>query len=214
VPSLFYNRAKELEYIGRFAQSRASYTQCVEFAEQLSSPAKLDCLIGLASLALESGNVAAAETALDAASASLALSHPATSREAIRIQNVRGAIQMRHGQFAEARANLDAVVAGAKSASLTFMGLRNRAEVNLLDGNLAAAEADARSALQTARSSQGDMPYSNRAGLAQLILGRVLAAKGESAKAKDAFKDAVENLSNTVDDQHPMLKMARDLASG
>jgi len=46
------------------------------------------------------------------------------------------------------------------------------------------------------------------------MLGRVLAKRGDSAVASEAFHAAVENLSNTVDPDHPELVLARRLESG
>ena len=85
---------------------------------------------------------------------------------------------------------------------------------HLREGKLSAAEADARQALSIAQTAQGGIPYSNRSGLAWLMLGRVLAAEGQADRAHHAYQDAITHLSKTVDAQHPLLNMARDLASG
>jgi cytochrome c-type biogenesis protein CcmH/NrfG len=45
-----------------------------------------------------------------------------------------------------------------------------------------------------------------------LMLGRVLARRGDPVGARKAFQAAVENLSNTVDADHPKLLLARQLA--
>jgi hypothetical protein len=87
-----------------------------------------------------------------------------------------------------------------------------RSEVNLNEHKLAAAEDDARRALQLAQKAQGGLPFSNRTGLAWLALGRVQAEQGNVADAHGAFEAAVTNLANTVDAGHPMLLQARDLA--
>jgi hypothetical protein len=93
-------------------------------------------------------------------------------------------------------------------------GFLPRAELNLREGKLAAAEADARQALSIAQTAQGGIPYSNSTGLAWLMLGRVLAAQGEADRAHHAFESAISHLSKTVDAQHPMLKLARALDAG
>ncbi len=80
------------------------------------------------------------------------------------------------------------------------------------EGKLPAAEADVRRVLSIVQAAQGGIPYSNRTGLAWLMLGRVLAKEGDASHAREAFAAAVSNLSNTVDADHPMLMQARLLA--
>jgi hypothetical protein len=46
------------------------------------------------------------------------------------------------------------------------------------------------------------------------MLGRVMSKEGDDAEAIGAFQAAVNNLSNTVDANHPKLLLARRLASG
>jgi hypothetical protein len=75
-----------------------------------------------------------------------------------------------------------------------------------------AAEADAKSVLGLAQTAQGSAAYSNCTGLAWLMLGRVLKRQGDEVGARKAFQAAVENLSNTVDADHPKLLLARQLA--
>ena len=43
------------------------------------------------------------------------------------------------------------------------------------------------------------------------MLGRALQARGQNAPAHKAFENAVSDLSNTVDTDHPLLIQARDL---
>ena len=119
---------------------------------------------------------------------------------------------MSEGHLAQARASLDAVTANSKTAQVTHEALRTRAELNLREGKLAAAEADARQALAVAEQAQGGLPYSDRTGLAWMVLGQVLATRGEAPGAAKAFQAALENLSHTVDPDHPMLLRAQLLA--
>ena len=119
---------------------------------------------------------------------------------------------MSQGRFADARASLDAVIANSKTVQVTNEALRTRAELNLKEGKLAAAEADARQALAVAQQAQGGLPYSDRTGMAWMVLGEVQTQRGEGAGAAKAFHAAVENLSNTVDADHPMLLRAQLLA--
>src|SRR6185437_8474321 len=100
--------------------------------------------------------------------------------------------------------------AKAQDCSLEI-ALRARAELNLEEGRMADAEADARRALSITQAAQGGVPYSDRTGRAWFVLGRVLAQQGNAAQARDAFNAALAHLSNTVDDNHPLLVRARQL---
>jgi hypothetical protein len=71
--------------------------------------------------------------------------------------------------------------------------------------------ANARTALDMAKSLQGTVQYSNCTGLSWLVMGRALEAHGDRAQAHEAFLAAVNNLSNTVDGDHPELQQARRL---
>jgi serine/threonine protein kinase len=211
-PTLLYNRARELEYIGRYRESREAYLQCLAQAGRTDTPAnKVNCLLGLASVSHELGDLVSADSYLASAVPIIGTSISPGFPEGMRLRNLRGLIALTKGRLEEARANLDAVVAESKSAYLTMAALRTRAEVNLNEGKVAAAEADAQRALALAQAAQGGMPHSNRTGLAWLILGRVLAKQADEARAQSAFHAAAANLSNTVDADHPMLLLAQQL---
>jgi len=79
---------------------------------------------------------------------------------------------------------------------------------------LAQAEADARKALALAQDAQGGVPHSNRTGLSWLVLGRVLAKKGDTVGSRQALLAAIDHLSNTVDPDHPLLLLAQQLVQG
>ena len=100
---------------------------------------------------------------------------------------------------------------GHKTTSAAAMALIDRAEVNLDDGKLQEAAADAREALVITEAQQGGEPYSNRTGLALLMLGRILVRQGSTAEAATAVRAAVNHLSNTVDPVHPAVQQAQQL---
>jgi hypothetical protein len=85
--------------------------------------------------------------------------------------------------------------------------------LNLAENDIAAAESDARRALSIVQAAQGGIPYSNKTGAAWLVLGKVLAKKGDPSAARAAFQAAIQNLSNSVDADHPLLQDAQRLAS-
>jgi len=212
-PSILYNRARTLEFVGRLREARAGYTECVALAEDAHTPMpRVYCLLGLASVSQAEGDLAAADRFLAAASAIAGDPIPPGFPAAARLHTLRGLIAMSEGRLEEARASLDAVTANSKTVQVTHEALRTRAELNLREGKLAPAEADARQALTVAQQAQGGLPYSDRTGLAWMVLGQVLAKRGDAAGAAKAFRAAVENLSNTVDADHPMLLRAQLLA--
>jgi tetratricopeptide (TPR) repeat protein len=211
-PYLIGNRGRALEMLGRYRDSREAYAQCIAAAVQAGAiRVQANCLLGAASSSRGLGDLSAAEDALGKMSAIVSASLPATSTEAIALPNIRGRIELARGQLAKARADLDLAIAAGKVVSLKTNALLARAELNLDENKMPAAQADARQALALAQASQGGIPYSNHTGLAWLMLGRVLAKQGETAPAHNAFQAAIEHLSNTVDNAHPMLVRAREL---
>jgi serine/threonine-protein kinase len=207
------NRARALELIGRYGESRDAYNRCIELSlkGELANM-RLHCLTGLAWVARELGDMKLADRSLREASELAKTLVPGS--ELITLKIARGRIALANNQWAEARANLDAAIAGGNTVFYQMTALVPRAELNLNEGRLAEAEADARRALSLAQNAQGGVAYSNRTGLSWLALGRVLAKKGDTAGSQQALRSALEHLSNTVDPDHPMLLLARQLAHG
>jgi eukaryotic-like serine/threonine-protein kinase len=212
-PYLVSNRAHALEGIGRFEEARRGYAACGAGEATERTPAlHLYCTIGLASVSLYLGDVAAAEGSIREAEMLLRTAVAPGSPWSIRVSNVRARIALKKRRWVEARAHLEAALSGAKDAYLAAATVMIRAELNLLENRLPAAQSDAQQALSFAESTQGDLPHSSRTGLAWLMLGQVFEKQGNAVRAHEAFLSAVANLSNTVDADHPMLVLARDLA--
>jgi serine/threonine-protein kinase len=210
LPSVLYNRGRFLESAGRYRESRETFLQCLAQPGSKETPAtNLGCLIGLASVSYELGDRASANNSVASATALMSASAPPGAEA--RLRSVRGSIALAEGRLEQARADLDAAIAECKNTFYLMNFLRTRAELNLSANKLAEAEADARRSLSLALASQGGIPHSNNTGLASLILGRVLIKRADVAGARSAFAAAVENLSNTVAADHPMLLLARRL---
>jgi len=213
--AIIYNSARALESLGRFDEAVSRYTQCAAGSEKAGMPpGHVFCVLGLASVALEKGDLSGAEKQLAAAAAIIGPKVPDNFPPTPRMQTLRGAVAFARGRNAEARAALDAVINGSKSAFIITSALRVRAELNLQENQLVAAEADARRSLTLAEAAQGGVPYSNRTGLVWLTMGNILARKGAAAEASKAYHAAVEHLSHTVDATHPKLLLAQQLAGG
>jgi cytochrome c-type biogenesis protein CcmH/NrfG len=89
-----------------------------------------------------------------------------------------------------------------------------RSELNLREGRLDDAGADARQALAVSQMLQDGIAYSSRTGLAWLMVGRVHAAQGDAQSAHEAFQAAVDRLSHTVDANDPALLDAQRRLGG
>jgi len=208
------NRARALELIGRFQESRDTYSRCVELSIKGELPQMhLHCLTGLAWVAREAGDLKLSERSLHEA-CELARSLPPVGPHQVTLNIARGRIALANNQLAKARSSLDAAVTDGNTVFFQMTALVPRAELNLKEGRLAEAEADARRALSLAQNAQGGVPHSNRTGVSWLVLGRVLATKGDVAGSQEALRAALEHLSNTVDADHPLLLLARQLAPG
>ncbi len=211
-PTYSYNRARTLEQVGRFREAQELYSTCASASDAQHAPlARVYCLLGLASASRELGDLNAAVGYLNEASTlagtPLAPDYPAAPR----MQIIRGRIAMKQGRLQEARACFDSVIENSKAAHINGDALRARAELNLQEGKLPAAEADARRMLTLAQEAQGSLPHSDRTGIAWLVLGEVLTKEGNTADARKAFTAAVDNMSDTVDPAHPSLVQARAL---
>jgi tetratricopeptide (TPR) repeat protein len=171
------------------------------------------CLLGIASVERELGNLAAADDYIAKAAESIGPTVPRGVPARMTLRMMRAKVAISKGQFAAARAELDPVLAEAKMDALVLSALLIRGEANLEENKLPAALDDARRALTLAQQARGDVPYSSRVGQASLLIARILARQGSAAEAKKAAQTAVNNLSQTVDADHPWLREARQLAA-
>jgi len=214
-PTFLHNKASMQENLGRFSEARETYSRCVAESRRAGAhELTIVCFVGLASVSLELGDPGAAAGYLADASTNISAEAAPSARSIMRLQILRGTLALRQGRAAEARSDLDAAIASGKNVYWKMRALLIRADANMTDNKLDAAEADARQALSLARSVQGTTPYSNRTGLAWLTLGRVMARQGDGSGASRAYHAAVDNLAGTVDSDHPKLLAARQLAGG
>jgi tetratricopeptide (TPR) repeat protein len=185
------------------------YADCVR---DTAPRVRIYCLSGLATTANELGEHEEAEGYIDQAYEAEASIVPTDTVMIARLRAIRGQIALALGRLDEARNDLDAAIANTNNMVILIPALAPRAELNLQEGKYSAAEDDARELLALCRKSQGGIRYSNRTGLAWLLLGRILTKQGKPVDARAALLAAVENLSNTVDPDHPMLRLAQRLA--
>ena len=213
-PYLVANRARVLEDLGRFESSREEFLRCLGpsgVAPNLVS--QTNCLAGLTSVSLALGDVDGAKKTLASVATLVGHSEPG-SPEIVALQTLRGRIAVVEHRLDEARTNFDAAIANGRSQSQILRALLLRSDLDLSEGQVSAAKADARRALSLAQTLQGSLPYSNNTGLAWLALGEALSKQADDAGAQQAFHTAVAQLSHTVDDNHPSLQRARGLERG
>jgi eukaryotic-like serine/threonine-protein kinase len=207
------NRARALEVIGRYGQAHDEYARCLELSIESDVPQmRLHCLIGRAVTARQLGEVKAADRDLKEANelAKLVIAPDAPGQWTLLIG--RGRVELANQAYEESRRDLDKAVRDGKTIFFQMTALAVRAELNLAEARINEAEDDARNSLLLAQQAQSGMPYSNRTGTAWLLLGRALEKRGDTKGSQQAFHTAIENLSNTVDADHPMLLLARQLA--
>jgi len=212
--AVVHNRARSLEAVGRYTEAKSAYELGHRLATEMKNP--LDqgaCLLGLASIAQQLGDRAGAAEYLVAADGLLGSSIRGGGSVSLRLAVVHGNQALLDGKQDEARRFFDSVLNKHQKNVPTISAALGKAEVELAAGDAAAAVADARTGLGLAKSLQGTTQYSNYTGLSWLMLGRALQARGDHARAREAFLAAVNNLSNTVDEDHPDLLRARKLLS-
>jgi tetratricopeptide (TPR) repeat protein len=168
------------------------------------------CLLGIASVERELGNLAGAEEYIAKTAASISPTVPEGFPARVTLRMMRAKVAMSRGQFTPARAELDAVLANARMDALVMTASLIRGELSLQENKLAAAMEDARRASTIARQAQGGVPYSSRVGQASLLVARVLAKQGDMSGAREAAQTAIDNLTQTVDADHPWLRQARE----
>jgi len=212
-PASVGNRGRALEALGRYDEARAAYEQELQIAEQKQNPmGRAHGLYGLASAAQQQHDHAASRKYLDQLAAALA-GVPADRPPWLARTLVQARLDLDDGRFDAARTQFVHVLEKEANTTLTVSAELGKAEAELLGGDATTAEADARKALEMCRSMQGGIPYSAQTGHAWLLLGRTLQTLGDAQRARDAFEQAVANLSNTVDEAHPQLARARALAA-
>ena len=208
---LAVNRGRTLDTIGRFREAQTAYDLALKIAvDSKHTIGQVQALAGLASVAIQLRDTAAAARYLDRTSEVLGSVEAADKTP--RVALMRGRLALARGDVAEARRRFEMVAANNGSKATAVDGELGKAEALLVAGDARAASESARTALSAAMSLQSGLPYSQRTGRASLLLGRALQQLHESAEADRAFASALAHLSNTVDETHPALIEARALS--
>ena len=91
--------------------------------------------------------------------------------------------------------------------------LIRRSQVELKAKKAQQAEADARHALQLLSAQSESGIHSSNIGRAYLALATSMRDQGRWSESRDAFRNAFENLEDTLGPSHPDSKAARDTNS-
>jgi tetratricopeptide (TPR) repeat protein len=153
---------------------------------------------------------AAATNYLQKLSALLKPAVPASAPPWRVLDIVQGRLDIDDGRYEAAREKFTSAL-GNPGTSIGMSARLGKSEAELLAGDPAAAGEDARLALESARTVQGNLPHSTYTGLSWLALGRAQLQLGKEEDARRSLQNAVEQLSNSVDPSHPALTQARTL---
>jgi TolA-binding protein len=124
---------------------------------------------------------------------------------------IQGRLDILEGRFGAARIQLGRAIADGNPGVVTSATWAI-AELQLRSGDAEGAAESARRTLARSMALQGGLPYSSNTGHSYLKLARALQQLGESEKARVAFASAIDHLSHTVDEEHPLLVQARALS--
>jgi tetratricopeptide (TPR) repeat protein len=205
------NRGLALQALGRLDQARAAFDlECQLAIAHADEFSQMHCLIGQASLSIQTAALDGAQESLNRLGKLIEKSVLPADSPPVRVRAVlQGRLDLAHGKVAEARGNFQRalVTEGKDPTSMHANVGRSMAALAANDPD-AAVEA-ARRALRIAAALQGDVPYSAQTGFASLWLGRALLRAGDRVEGRNALETAVAHLANTIDPDHPYLLQAR-----
>jgi serine/threonine-protein kinase len=215
-PYAVSNHASALQMLGRNREALEEADRAVRVARQdRETPFVVAALATRAGALAELGRLDAADRAL-AEAASLAAGLPPESFAVVALASRQARIAFLRGRPQGALAALQPTIAllerrGMRNATLGRL-LRARAEIRRRMGDRAAAERDARSALEISQQLQGGKPRSLYTGQSWLLLARLRLDQGDAEGARAAARSAAEHLSDQLGDGDPDTRAARELA--
>jgi len=219
------NRARALERVGRQREAEVAYKTAFDLAgQQHNVLGQIYCLLGLAANAQEADDPAASAAYLERAGTLMdprgpGQNPPRMSRALVlsrisaqaTVALIQGRLDIVAGRFGAAQIQLGRAMADGHPpvvASATWA----IAELQLRSGDAKGAAESARRTLARSVALQGGLPYSSNTGHSYLKLARALRDLGEAEQSRAALAQAIDQLSHTVDEEHPLLVQARALA--
>ena len=215
-PYLLLNRASALSALARYDEALKAYEVALASAAKTGNEiVRIGTLAYRANTYLLMGEVDRAERELAVIAPEIGKSVPADSVPAMVILQTQARLDGSRGRYADAVAGYTRVIEFFDGREMIVAPLARaliaRGEVHLEAGAFDPALADARRALEVARSLQGDKPHSSYTGLALLLIARVQEGQGERSTARETAQEAMPNLTRTLGEQHPAYRIAREL---
>jgi serine/threonine-protein kinase len=211
---LILNRSHMLRGIGRYDEALAGYQSALAIArKQGNFGATASSLLGAAGIARDRRNFEQAERLLSEAREIVEARMPPGATVVGRMWLERGHLDLAQDRADAAFSAFDTAVHNQGPLAAQVFALGGRAQSELKQGRIDAAQEDAQRALRLAQSLQASNTYSSRTGGAWLDLGQVQLAQGNVDGAAAALRSAIDHLSNTVDTDQMQLVAARTTLS-
>jgi serine/threonine protein kinase len=218
-PGLLGNYAHGLEAMGRYPEALKAYQRTFESAEKTGFiGAQAYALIGQASIHALSGELTQAQSDLDRAAAIMHGKIGDSSAVQQRRLHTQAQIDVALDRRESALFNLNKIIQvstanNALGSSSSVNAYRLRADIQLREGKIDEAEADARKAVLIAEHLQGANRFSGDTGLAYLTLAGVLTRKPDRTRAQEALRAAIDHLTNALGEEHPDTLQSKRLLS-
>ena len=216
--SFYGNRAQALRALDRDDEAMAGFERMQRLSKKDNNPSfEVYALAGQALVAAKLKRLDDARQRVGDAEALLRQSAlPAEGAPALWLRIAQAAVFRGEGRLSEADQALAEVEATyakrqAKTGVVAEVGIA-RSEIALALGQNDAARSRAEQALAVARKGQGDLPQSFLTGRALLALTRSDLALGAPAPAREACRQAIEQLQPTLGAAHPVTQEAQQLA--
>ncbi len=214
-PYAVNNHASSLFALGRFDESMREAERAFHLADRAGVGVfRLSARMIQSSIHRERREFDAAKRILDEV-ASLAAELPEDSFAVIAHKLACGNLALQLGQFDAAREAVEPVVQMFDGRGMRITSLARalclRAETRWRQGDVVAAFADTRRALDIGQALQGGIPHSNTTGLCWLLLARLQDDTGDRMAARVSLQHALAHLSAVLGEDHPETRRARQL---
>jgi len=214
----YANRAQTLRALGRYGDAMADFERMQGLSKKDNNPSfEVYSLAGQAIVAIKLDRLDDARQHVRDASALLRQANlPAEGAPALWLGIAQAAVWQGEGRLTEADQALAEVEAQyakrqAKTGVVAEVGIA-RSEIALAMARNDSARSQAEQALAVARVGQGDLPRSFLTGRALLVLALSQRASGDTAAAREACRQAIEQLQPTLGSAHPITQQAERLA--
>jgi serine/threonine-protein kinase len=216
--SFYANRAQALRALGRYDEAMAGFERMQRLSKKDNNPSfEVYALAGQALIAAKLQRLDdARQRARDGDALLRQAALPAEGAPALWLRIAQAAVYEGEGRLDEADRALADVQAQyarrqAKTGVLAEVGIV-RSELALALAHHDVARTQAEQALAVARAGQGDLAHSFLTGRALLALARSERAGGALGPARDACRQAIEQLEPTLGAEHPITQQAQQLA--